>query len=178
MQLIKWYFLLIGALSNKHTTSNIYFSVSMKNWSKFQTIYLTNSERLPGAMNSTPSLPLFFLFCYILITSGFLTNTNQCKTFTKLKKINPHILVPSELLSVCPGSFCGSQLCGINVFGVPHPFSEAPSLLLPKEWKVTWTWPKTWVLYEFLSVRITATAWLSGQHTKSTNKTSYIILQG
>lgn len=63
MQLIKWYFRLIGALNNKHSTSNIYFSVSMKNWSTFQTNHLTNSQTAWGhELDSlSPSIPFILL---------------------------------------------------------------------------------------------------------------------
>lgn len=173
MQLIKWYFLLIGALSNKHSTSNIYFSVSMKNWSKFQTIYLTNSEWLPEAMSLTPSLPLFFLFCYILISSGFLKNTNQCKTFTKQKN------------KCHQNYFLCAQVVFVWVRDVACVYLECP-ILFQKHHHYQFQRSKRWHgldqrLKSYMSdfpVRIIATAWLSGQHTKSTNKTSYIILQG
>lgn len=75
--------LIFSLYSNEHSTRNTYFSVSVKNGSKFQIIYLTNSEQLPEAVISYSFLAAFFLFCHNLISPGLLTNSHQSKTFTK-----------------------------------------------------------------------------------------------
>lgn len=123
------------------------------------------------------SLPLFFLFCYILISSGFLTNTNQCKTFIKQIDKFPHSSAIRTTFCVPRQFLWQSAKWHACIWSAP-PFFRSTITTASKGVESDIDLTKDLGHMSDFPIRIIATAWLSGQQTKSAYKTSYIILQG